>query len=635
MAAGDFVFLDIQELKEELLSYLAPEDIMKCILVSRHWHRHFKPYLARPMLRLPSMPLLPFMYEDSAKIRSRYAHVKRYGKNVALLHTFHATTKRLKFVQTYCPNVEEMGFNIVHPGFGFNYPFLESFFAQMKSLQILQLKISFLHFSPALLWSLCQARSLQRLHVTLDNLGSPNHKNYTGAEYLAFIDACLHIPDIHLSGGFTLIDQRPESRPNRGVRGISFPELAPKTVADAIDRVNRPPVLARLFSKIPTLAAPAPLTFNFSTKSAPTLSFAQAEHKPIPLSIPISTQESVIQNLELYNGLMDGSDFMLLCSKCPNVERLTIDRFWFKPGPTWPEIASLIPRLRYLSIRHMDEPPFIPKLSSLIDLSPLLEEFVLYAVAFQKTQHLLDFTTTGAPAAAHTKDTNRLKRIEFSGEVPMSHEVFLALLTQYPGLESLRVGILSQKSVLPDPLVDSDIFEKIWPKVTTLSLTQLDVSQVTLQYDRMGHFFKKLQQLKNLQTLKINIRHLRYMRRSWVPAIAEPEGQIAIEIYNGLANTTTPSHPPPPSNSDCCGTPIDDLFYLPTVKHLWVLRREIDWRESETVNLNYNELAFAIESSPKLSKLSLNPPAKYGVSVYIIKRYPHVVIDQTRFWPME
>ncbi|KAF9321085.1 hypothetical protein BG003_003582 [Podila horticola] len=193
-------------------------------------------------------------------------------------------------------------------------------------------------FSPAMLWSVCQARRLRKLKLSVYYSYRDTVQEYKPGEFLSVFDCCAHVPEVQVAGLFMApnpVEPPRETYYNWILRKLMVLEFAPANTSEA---------MARPFS----------WSSVFSLLKRP-------------------SEPCHIRKLKISTKHMHDDTFRSLVVKCPLLEELDIYIAWSRES-TWEFLAVKCPNLQILTIQHDNRFRVLPSSIALARIFPKLHE---------------------------------------------------------------------------------------------------------------------------------------------------------------------------------------------------------------------------------------------------------------------
>ncbi|KAG0038466.1 hypothetical protein BGZ82_000150 [Podila clonocystis] len=494
---------------------------------------------------------------------NRWKALRRNGIHVAVLHQCAADRKTLQFLGKYLVAIESLSLSFQKYAW-ISYNVLEDCFGRLTKLTTLRIYVDGSQFSPAMLWSLSQLRSLTKLTLCVFYHNWLITRHYTSKDYLAILDCCSQVEDLCVLGAF----MEPElgvfyiknSIGHQVQKAFSCPELAPATPQQAIDR------LQHMRSSSTLHLAKDSNQRSMSSSRETQLEAIQGIRSASQLSLPSlkapvpSSSRNIIfslRRLEIRILMLDRLDFLSIVSKSPQLNELSISSCTINLSPAnWVVFSAQCPELRMLKLVDGDTMRYMPSFPDLFELFPKLYCLHLDDQCFRIDP---DFsrTTVLDPATGQRPKLPPLTQLHLTGTLRRPFRVLMHILTLIPGLEYLVVD----------------------------TLAHLEVSGIRLNEPNFTRFFYQVQQMKKLMRLGVSMCHVRE----------------AIEL--------TPLGPsgeyPLPGTEDA-------FFFFPTVKTIYIgstISRSGQVPDAAT----YDEMVFVIESMPEMRTLELKHSSEAGM----------------------
>ncbi|KAG0040758.1 hypothetical protein BGZ82_009740 [Podila clonocystis] len=280
-----------------------------------------------------------YLLRGEIELKVAEAAIRRYGMYISTLKNVYVDREALGLIQRFCPFVTSIDLILGKSFPKLNYWVLEAFLLKMTELTSLFIMIDATLFSPAMLWSVCQARRLRTLKIYVYYSYRDATQEYKPSEFLSVFDCCTHVPEVQVEGSFMAPScvKSPETYYNWARRKLKVLEFAP---ADTVEAMARPFSWSSTFSLLKRPSGPCHIR-----------------------KLKISTE-----------GMHD-HDFRSLIVKCPLLEEMDIYMSWLRiVASTWQVLAVRCPNLRVLSIRYGNQGGAIPSSSVLAKMFPNLEE---------------------------------------------------------------------------------------------------------------------------------------------------------------------------------------------------------------------------------------------------------------------
>lgn len=538
----------------------------------------------------------PFLWRTASlphgKRGDRWKAFRRNGVHIAVLLKCVADRKTLQFIGKYLNKVESLDLAFQRSAC-ISYNVLEECFGRLTKLNTLQIFVDGSQFSPAMLWSLSQLRSLTKLTLCVYYHNWFITRHYTSKDYLAILDCCSQVQDLRVLGAFMEqglgVSHIKNSIVHQVRKMFSCPELAPSTPQQAIGRLQQ----SRSSS---TLSLARDLNQHSTSSSHKTQSEAiqelsSASQLSLPsLKAPIpSTTMNItysLRRLEIRILMLDELDFISMVSKSPHLNELVIDNCTVNLSrANWIVFSVRCPELRILKVVDGNTMRYIPKLPDLFLLFPKLE------VLHLDDQHFgvdpdFSYTKVVDKATGKRPKLPPLTHLHITGTLQRPLRVLMHTLALIPKLEYLAVGqsLHSVGGVNPSMFPTTQYsFDRPWCSMNTLA--HLDVSGVWFDESSFFKFFRRVQSLKKLQKLGLSIYHVRQ----------------AIEL-----TPLEPSGENPLSRSE------DIFFYFRTVKSVYIGSTMSIGREVPDA-ATYDEMVFVVVSMPAMRTLELKHTSEAGL----------------------
>ncbi|KAG0035763.1 hypothetical protein BGZ81_000056 [Podila clonocystis] len=471
------IVLGIQELQDMLRTYLTVKDFKTCTVISRNWNR------------TASLP--------HGKRGNRWKALRRNGIHVAVLHQCAADRKTLQFLGKYLSTIESLSLSFQKYAW-ITYNVLEDCFGRLTKLNTLRINVDGSQFSPAMLWSLSQLRSLTKLTLCVFYHDWFITRHYTSKDYLAILDCCSQVKDLCVLGAF----MEPElgvfyiknSIGHQVQKAFSCPEFAPATPQQAINRLQH----MRSSSTL-NLTKDSNQRTMFSSRKTQ-LEAIQGIRSASQLSLP-SLKDPDFSRTAVLDPVTGQRP------KLPPLTQLHLTGTLRQPFRVLMHILTLIPGLEYLvvglslhSIEGFDQATAPSSLYSFdwpwrsidtlahLDVSGIRLKEPNLARFFRQVQHLKKLIKLGV-SMCHVREAIELTPLGPSGEylLPGTEDAFFF----FPTVKTTYIGsTISRSGQVPDAATYDEMVFVIesMPEMRTLELKHLSVAGMIdmLSYDYTG-----------------------------------------------------------------------------------------------------------------------------------------------------
>ncbi|CAO3566771.1 unnamed protein product [Mortierella alpina] len=628
----------IQELQDLIRSILPFRDLKTCALVCRQWNSLFKPFLWRKI-------------ELHEHDRGKRTILRRHGNLVVELSSVHADKKTLRFIQKFCPYIQQLSLEMDHRSSWIHYDYLDGFFASVPHLTTLQIRFDAFQFGPAMFYSLSRLHSLTCLTMDVF-LASKHHasKHHHPDAHMAILDCCPQLQELVVCGLFLeppLTETQPPQTPfHQWVKRTLQPQ---RTHPTTLEEATQDPRHTKTWS------ASLPI-HRLSQRLLKTHGHASKDTRHVPtVDKPVLVEPYRIQRLDFRSKRMDDDVFCRLIRRCPLLEHLSLEGVWVGISvSSWTVLSESCPRLLSLSIRHSDSvhslpvETWLPTIETLTTFFPRLEDVTMRAIEFHKDPDLSTLGTHLQQLEDSSQGGSRraLKHLHYSGSIRRPLKVLLDIVTQIPSVESLTVGFTIdairpvREAQEPPPLE----LDKPW--ICQDTLVHLDLVSVSFaDWTLFSQFFDHVQQLTRLRSLWISISHVREARGISASAAQDRDTTAALEPTGQQRSSSPPtsdddgssappleqrvqgsSSSPGPHTSDM--RPPGSFFWFRTLQVLQIgmayYLNNRQWFERPIV---FEEVVYVLQGTPALKRLDLKHISESGVVKRLSTHYPRIAFS--------